>query len=176
MSFCRQVHHKIHSRESLALKRAGLPRTFRLVFTNGCFDLIHPGHVDLLARARDLGDGLVVGVNDDDSVRRLAKGPGRPVNTLEDRMAVLAGLCCVDFVVPFSEDTPAELIAAIGPDILVKGGDWPVERIVGRGTVEDRGGRVVSLPLLEGYSTTATIARIQALDASKGLGPAPDKG
>lgn len=140
--------------------RRALPAGYRLVFTNGCFDILHPGHTDLLARARALGDGLVVGLNADDSVRRLNKGPGRPVNAEADRAAVLAALACVDWVVPFAEDTPAELIAAILPQILVKGGDWPVERIVGRETVQAAGGEVRSLPLLPGYSTTAVIERI----------------
>ena len=136
----------------------------RIVFTNGCFDILHPGHTDLLARARDLGDALVIGVNDDASVRRL-KGDSRPVNPLEHRMFVLAALECVNFVTSFSEDTPLELITEIKPHILVKGGDWPVEAIVGRDVIEARGGTVHSLPLLSGYSTTETIARILRLHA-----------
>lgn len=132
-----------------------------LVFTNGCFDLLHAGHVALLAQARALGDLLVVGLNDDASVRRL-KGPTRPVTPLAQRAYVLAGLACVDYVTPFAEDTPLELIAALLPDVLVKGGDWPVERIVGSGLVAAHGGRVVSLPLVPGLSTTAVIARIRA--------------
>lgn len=141
----------------LARKRPG--RT--VVFTNGCFDLLHAGHVDLLDRARALGDLLVVGVNDDASVRRL-KGPTRPITPLAERMRVLAGLRCVDYVTAFAEDTPLELITALVPDVLVKGGDWPVDRIVGGELVRARGGRVVSLPLLPGLSTTAIIARILA--------------
>jgi D-glycero-beta-D-manno-heptose 1-phosphate adenylyltransferase len=140
-----------------ALARTRCGRT--VVFTNGCFDLLHAGHVDLLTRARALGDLLVVGLNDDASVARL-KGPTRPVTPQAERAYVLAGLRCVDYVTHFTEDTPLELITALGPDILVKGGDWPVARIVGAAQVQARGGRVYSLPLLPGLSTTAVIARI----------------
>lgn len=133
----------------------------RVVFTNGCYDLLHPGHVDLLARARAEGDLLVLGLNTDASVRRLGKAPDRPVNPLDVRAFVLAHLASVDFVTFFDEDTPAQLIALLEPDVLVKGGDWPVERIVGRDCVQARGGRVLSLPLLEGWSTTALLARIR---------------
>ncbi len=133
----------------------------KVVFTNGCFDILHPGHVDLLARATALGDILVVGVNSDDSVRRLGKGVGRPVNPLPNRLYVLAHVAGVDFVQPFDQDTPLELIQAVQPDVLVKGGDWPVERIVGREVVQARGGEVHSLPLLSGYSTTALLQRLR---------------
>lgn len=133
----------------------------KVVFTNGCFDIIHPGHVDLLARAKALGDILVVGVNSDGSVRRLGKGMGRPVNPLPNRLFVLAHLASVDFVQPFEQDTPLELIQAVQPDVLVKGGDWPVEHIVGREIVQARGGEVYSLPLLPGYSTTALVQRMR---------------
>jgi len=131
----------------------------KLVFTNGCFDIIHPGHVDYLERARSMGDALVVGLNSDASVRRL-KGPLRPVNDQLSRARVLAALQCVDYVVIFEEDTPLELIRKVLPDVLVKGGDWSVERIVGREVVQKRGGAVFSIPLLTGYSTTATVERI----------------
>lgn len=154
-------HPKIRDRtralDVLARARAGRI----LVFTNGCFDLLHAGHVDLLSRARSLGDLLVVGLNDDASVARL-KGPTRPVTPLAERAYVLSGLACVDLVVPFAEDTPLELILALEPDVLVKGGDWPVETIVGAAQVTARGGRVASLPLLPGLSTTAVIERIVA--------------
>lgn len=133
----------------------------RVVFTNGCFDLLHPGHVDLLARARELGDLLVLGLNSDASVLGL-KGPSRPVTPWQDRALVLAGLSCVDFVVGFDDPTPLALIEAVLPDVLVKGGDWAVEAIVGREAVEAAGGRVVSLALLPGYSTTGVIARIKS--------------
>ena len=130
-----------------------------IVFTNGCFDLIHPGHVRYLEAARDLGDRLVVGLNSDASVRRL-KGPPRPVCTQEERAVVLAGLRSVDYVVVFDEDTPLALIDAARPDVLVKGGDWRVEQIVGREVVERSGGRVVTVPVVEGKSTTGILERI----------------
>lgn len=133
----------------------------RIVFTNGCYDILHPGHVDLLERAKALGDALVLGLNSDASVKRQGKGDDRPVNPYPVRAFVLAHLESVDFVVPFEEDTPAKLIEAVRPDVLVKGGDWPIERIVGRETVQARGGDVVSLPLIEGYSTTALIEKIR---------------
>ncbi len=132
----------------------------KVVFTNGCYDIIHPGHVDLLERARALGDVLVLGLNSDDSVRRQNKGPERPVNPYPARAFVLAHLASVDAVTGFDEDTPENLIRAILPDVLVKGGDWTPDRIVGRDIVEARGGQVVSLPLLPGYSTTAIVNRL----------------
>ena len=136
---------------------------WRIVFTNGCFDILHPGHVDLLTRARELGDMLVVGVNSDDSVRRLNKGAGRPFNSFAARAFVLAHLSCVDYVVEFGEDTPLELIRALRPQVLVKGGDWAPEAIVGRDVVEADGGKVYSLSLLSGWSTTALVRRIAEL-------------
>ena len=134
----------------------------RLVFTNGCFDIIHPGHVDLLARARALGDILILGLNSDASVRRQGKGIDRPVNPFAVRAFVLAHLASVDYVTEFDEDTPLELIRAIRPHVLVKGGDWTPDRIVGRDIVEADGGGVFSLPLIPGYSTTSLIAKIRA--------------
>jgi rfaE bifunctional protein nucleotidyltransferase chain/domain len=131
----------------------------RLVFTNGCYDILHPGHVDLLLRAKLLGDALLLAVNDDASVRRLGKGPGRPVNPLEVRMYMAAHLHCIDLVTSFSEDTPLECIRLVRPQVLVKGGDWSLENIVGREIVEADGGKVYSLPLLPGYSTTELIER-----------------
>jgi len=131
----------------------------RIVFTNGVFDLLHRGHVEYLFAARALGDRLVVGVNADDSVRRL-KGPARPLVGEPDRIALIAALACVDLALPFHEDTPAELIEAVRPDVLVKGGDWPVETIVGREFVEANGGRVLSIPLREGLSTSRLVERI----------------
>ena len=150
---------KVLTREEL-LERYGRPRRGTLVFTNGCFDLLHRGHVEYLYAARALGDALVVGLNTDDSVRRL-KGEGRPLNSQEDRAVVLAGLGCVDAVTFFDEDTPRNLIAALLPDILVKGGDYRPENVVGREEVEAAGGRVVILPYLEGRSTTGLVRRIQ---------------
>jgi rfaE bifunctional protein nucleotidyltransferase chain/domain len=131
-----------------------------LVFTNGVFDLLHRGHVTYLARARALGAALVVALNGDASVRRLGKGPGRPVNVLEDRMALLAALEPVDAVTWFDEDTPAALIAALRPDVLVKGGDWTLARIVGAAGVLARGGAVHSIPFEHARSTTALLRRI----------------
>jgi len=132
----------------------------RIVFTNGVFDLLHPGHVRYLRDARALGDVLVVGLNADASVRR-NKGPERPINREEERAEVLAALAVVDLVVVFDEDTPAEIISRLQPDVLVKGADWPADQIVGRDTVEARGGRVVRVPVEQGYSTTAIVERIR---------------
>jgi len=139
-----------------------------LVFTNGCFDIIHAGHIDLFERARALGDRLVVGVNSDASIRRL-KGPERPFIPEADRVIILRALRSVDDVILFDEDTPARVIEELQPDVLVKGGDWPVDRIVGADTVHARGGRVVSLALLPGYSTTSIARRIQERSATHPL-------
>lgn len=130
------------------------------MFTNGCFDLLHPGHVRYLAAARALGDVLVVGLNDDASVRRL-KGPGRPILEAADRAEVLAALTAVDHLVLFADDTPRALIAALQPDILVKGADWAIEDIVGRDEVEATGGRVVRIDVVPGISTTEILRRIR---------------
>ena len=132
----------------------------QVVFTNGVFDLIHPGHVRYLQEARSLGDALLVGVNADESVRR-NKGEGRPVTPERERAELIAALACVDAVTVFEEDTPAEVIRAIQPDVLVKGADWAADQIVGRDTVEARGGRVVRVAVEEGYSTTAILQRIR---------------
>ena len=132
----------------------------RIVMTNGCFDILHAGHVQYLNEARRLGDRLIVAVNDDDSVRRL-KGEGRPVNSVDRRMAVLAALECVDWVVPFSEDTPRRLICDMAPDVLVKGGDYRPEEIAGHECVEAAGGEVVVLDFVEGVSTTAIIKALK---------------
>ncbi|THB64821.1 MAG: D-glycero-beta-D-manno-heptose 1-phosphate adenylyltransferase [Desulfovibrio sp.] len=146
------------------LAKFDVDRPETVVFTNGCFDILHPGHVDMLSRAKDMGKFLIVGVNTDDSVRRLNKGDGRPINPVTARMFVLAHLRCVDAVVPFAEDTPLELITVLKPDILVKGGDWSLENIVGRAVVEGSGGRVVSLPLMDGFSSTSTMDMIRNLE------------
>jgi len=138
------------------------------VFTNGCFDLLHPGHIQSLEQARALGDALVVGLNSDKSVREL-KGPGRPVFPELERAEILAALECVDAVVIFDELTPRSVIAALLPDVLVKGGDWPSNQIVGREEVEAAGGRVVSIPVVPGYSTTAILEKIrQGADTRSG--------
>ncbi len=140
---------------------ARLPRP--LVFTNGCFDILHRGHVTYLAQARALGAALIVGVNSDDSVRRQNKGADRPINCLEDRMAVLAALGSVDGVIGFDDDTPLALIQLIHPDVLVKGGDWPVDAMVGGREVLGWGGQVHSIPFLHTTSTTATLTRVRGL-------------
>jgi rfaE bifunctional protein nucleotidyltransferase chain/domain len=132
-----------------------------VVFTNGVFDLLHRGHVTYLAQARALGACLVVALNSDASARRLGKGEGRPVNGLEDRMALVAALASTDAVTWFEEDTPAALIEALRPDVLVKGGDWPVDRIVGGRETLARGGRVVSIPFEHQRSSTSLLERIR---------------
>lgn len=133
----------------------------RVVFTNGVFDLLHPGHIDILARARLQGDALIVGVNSDDSVRRL-KGPSRPVRDERERAYVVSALESVDAVVLFAEDTPLELIRRLRPDVLVKGGDYTPDAVVGRDDVESWGGQVVIVPLVPGQSTTAIIEKLRA--------------
>ncbi|MDR1423211.1 MAG: D-glycero-beta-D-manno-heptose 1-phosphate adenylyltransferase [Azoarcus sp.] len=147
----------------LPARAAALPRP--LVFTNGCFDLLHRGHVTYLAQARALGAALIVALNTDGSVRRLGKGADRPLNPLEDRMAVLAALASVDLVTWFDEDTPLARILEVRPDVLVKGGDWAVEAIVGATEVRSAGGIVHSIPFEFERSTTALIARIRETDA-----------
>lgn len=151
---------KICPPQELAERLAALPRP--LVFTNGCFDILHRGHVTYLAQARAEGASLVLALNTDASVRRLGKGDDRPVNPLENRAAVAAALASVDVVTWFDQDTPAELIEAVRPEVLVKGGDWPVEKIVGSAETLARGGRVLSIPFLHQTSTTQTLAKIRA--------------
>ncbi len=155
-------HPGVIAPDELARRLPQLRAGKKVVFTNGCFDLLHPGHADLLDRARALGDMLVTGLNTDDSVRRLNKGPDRPVNPLEHRAFVLAHLESVDYVTWFEEDTPHALISLLVPDVLVKGGDWAMERIVGREVVQKNGGEVHSLPLLPGFSTTELLRRIRS--------------
>jgi D-beta-D-heptose 7-phosphate kinase/D-beta-D-heptose 1-phosphate adenosyltransferase len=132
-----------------------------VVFTNGVFDILHPGHLRYLQAARAEGDALIVAVNSDRSVRA-NKGPGRPVNAEQERVEVLDALACVDVAVVFDEETPAEIIRRLQPDVLVKGADWPADQIVGRDTVEARGGRVVRVPVEKGFSTTSIIERVRA--------------
>jgi len=139
----------------------------RVVFTNGCFDLLHPGHIQSLEQARALGDALIVGINGDASVREL-KGSGRPILPELERAEILAALECVDAVVIFQELTPRETIATLLPDVLVKGGDWAGDQIIGREEVEAAGGRVVSLPVVPGYSTTAILAKMRAAGSPSG--------
>jgi D-beta-D-heptose 7-phosphate kinase/D-beta-D-heptose 1-phosphate adenosyltransferase len=151
---------KILSRDEL-LRRFARPRTARLVFTNGCFDLLHRGHAEYLNAARQLGDRLVVALNTDASVRKL-KGPGRPVLPEMDRAYLMAALEAVDAVTLFPEDTPRDLIAALLPDVLVKGGDYAPDQVVGREEVEAAGGRVQLIPVVSGRSTTDLVQRIRA--------------
>jgi rfaE bifunctional protein nucleotidyltransferase chain/domain len=155
--------HKTVDRQTAARWRHDLQgHGQKVVFTNGCFDLLHPGHVAFLEEARSLGDALIVGLNTDASVARLHKGPGRPFTPETDRMRVLAALACVDRVVLFNEDTPLALLTLLVPDILVKGGDYQLHEIVGREVVEARGGKVLALSFLPGYSTSDLIKRIQS--------------
>jgi rfaE bifunctional protein nucleotidyltransferase chain/domain len=140
---------------------ARLPRP--LVFTNGCFDILHRGHVTYLAQAAALGASMVVALNSDASVKRQGKGDDRPVNTLEDRLAVMAALGCVALVTWFDEDTPLQRILECRPDILVKGGDWPIDRIVGGSEVSGWGGKVHSIPFIHQKSTTALLEKIRRL-------------
>jgi rfaE bifunctional protein nucleotidyltransferase chain/domain len=154
---------KIRPPESLQRWIGDLPRP--LVFTNGVFDILHRGHVSYLARARDMGGALVLALNSDASARRLGKGEDRPLNMLEDRLAVAAALSMVDVVTWFDDDTPEALIIASRPEVLVKGGDWPVDRIVGAPHVLARGGRVVSIPFEHQRSTTSLLGRIRGIKA-----------
>lgn len=159
MSHATPPSARLLSRAEL-LARYRRPRTGRLVFTNGCFDILHRGHIEYLFAARALGDALVVGVNTDASVKRL-KGEGRPLNRELDRAFVLAGLACVDAVTLFDEDTPARLIAELVPDVLVKGGDYRPEEVVGRDAVEAAGGRLVMIPFVHGHSTSSILQRMR---------------
>jgi D-beta-D-heptose 7-phosphate kinase/D-beta-D-heptose 1-phosphate adenosyltransferase len=147
--------------DSQALAQSVQSRGGRVVFTNGVFDLLHPGHVRYLQEARRLGDVLIVGVNADRSVRAI-KGPTRPLNPDRERAEVLLSLACVDAAVLFDEDTPLRLIQAIQPDVLVKGSDWGAAEIVGRDVVEARGGRVIRVELAQGFSTTELIRRVRS--------------
>lgn len=162
MSFHKHLKDKIISREKaqgrmIALHGSGK----KVVFTNGCFDILHPGHVDYLCQARDLGDYLILGLNTDASVRLLDKAPGRPYNNEETRAMVLAGLACVDAIVFFDEETPYELISFLEPDVLVKGNDYRIDQIAGFDIVQKRGGKVVTIPLVQGYSTTALVQKVK---------------
>ncbi len=157
----KRASSKIKTREELSCELRSLREKGRVVvFTNGCFDLLHPGHLKYLEEAKSWGDILVVAINSDESVKRL-KGPERPVMDERSRCEVIAGLHCVDFVTTFSEDTPGEIIDELLPGVLVKGGDWPTDRIVGRETVEQHGGKVMNIKFEAGFSTTGVIRKIE---------------
>ena len=147
--------------ELAALVRRARGRGQRVVFTNGCYDLLHPGHVALLEQAKQAGDVLILALNSDQSVRALHKAVGRPIVGERDRATVLASLESVDYILLFDEPTPARVIAALRPDVLVKGADWRASRIVGHDVVRRAGGRVLRIPLQKGYSTTALVERIR---------------
>ena len=156
-----QFEQKIVTRSELAAAAARLPKP--VVFTNGVFDILHRGHVTYLDQARQEGASLIVALNSDASVKRLGKGPDRPINNQDDRMAVMAALDCVSLVTCFEEDTPLEAILQARPDVLVKGGDWPVEKMVGAKEVQSWGGRAVSIAFDHDRSTTATLKKIRSL-------------
>jgi rfaE bifunctional protein nucleotidyltransferase chain/domain len=151
----------VHKEELITIRERLKRQGKRVVFTNGCFDLLHLGHVEYLKRAKSLGDVLVVGVNDDASVRRL-KGPPRPITSQDDRASILAALVSVDYVCLFAEDTPLELITALRPDVLVKGADWAVDAVVGKDLVEKHGGTVQTIEFLPNRSTSGIIAKIRS--------------
>lgn len=155
---------KILARAELLARASGWPRP--LVFTNGVFDVLHRGHVTYLAQARELGATLVVGVNTDASVRRLGKGPDRPLNSESDRIAVVAALGAVDAVTLFDEDTPMALIQALRPDVLVKGGDYDMERLPESALVRSWGGTALAIPFIHDRSTTALVGRIRSVPAA----------
>ncbi|MEO8760958.1 MAG: D-glycero-beta-D-manno-heptose 1-phosphate adenylyltransferase [Bacteroidia bacterium] len=157
------LQHKIISRDEVK-KRANVWRMFnnKIVFTNGCFDILHQGHIDYLTKAKDLGQKLIIGLNTDASVKRLNKSPERPINTEQSRAFILAALGFVDAIVLFDEETPYNLISAIQPDVLVKGADYKAEEIVGYDIVKARGGEVATIELTQGFSTTALINKIKS--------------
>ncbi len=161
MSFHNQLKEKLVSQDQ-ALKelKAWREKNKKIVFTNGCFDIIHPGHIDYLSQARDLGDILVLGLNTDQSVRRLNKGSNRPINDERTRAYVLAGLASVDLIVFFDEETPYNLIKLLQPNVLVKGEDYEVEKIIGFDILKENGGEVITIPFLDGYSTSSLIKKI----------------
>lgn len=162
VNFNELIKKKIQTSE--ALERICYTNRFfrkKIVFTNGCFDILHPGHTYYLNQARSLGDMLVVGLNSDTSVKQLNKGEGRPIHPHDKRAEVLASLMCVDYVCIFEEETPIKLIEKLRPDVLVKGGDYSIEQIVGADFVLSYGGRVEIVPLLQGYSTTSILERIK---------------
>lgn len=162
MSFHQKLSDKLHSKESLnTFLNSCREQGKRVVFTNGCFDILHRGHVEYLTQARDLGDVMVLGLNTDSSVKRLGKSPERPINNEDTRAIILAGLECIDAIILFDEDTPYDLIKFVQPDVLVKGDDYKPEDIVGYDVVTAKGGKVVTIPLVKGFSTTNLISKMK---------------
>jgi rfaE bifunctional protein nucleotidyltransferase chain/domain len=162
MSFHQKLSQKIYSKENLQGFLSNCQKQGKkVVFTNGCFDILHRGHVEYLTQAKDLGDILVLGLNTDASVKRLGKSPERPINSEETRATILAGLECIDAIVLFDEDTPYELIQFVQPDVLVKGDDYKAEDIVGYDVVTAKGGKVITIPLVKGFSTTNLISKMK---------------
>lgn len=162
MSFHKKLSGKIVSKEKLnTLLHEWNKRSQQIVFTNGCFDILHRGHVEYLCHARDLGDKLILGLNTDASVKRLGKSPERPINSEETRAIILAALECVDAIILFDEDTPYDLIHFVQPDILVKGNDYKAEDIVGYDIVTAKGGKVITIQLVDGFSTTKLIEKMK---------------
>jgi rfaE bifunctional protein nucleotidyltransferase chain/domain len=161
MSFYQLLKSKLISKED-ALRLINTKKVLgkKIVFTNGCFDILHVGHIDYLNKARDLGNFLIIGLNTDNSVKQLNKAANRPINKELDRATVLAGLSCVDAIVLFDLETPLELIKFLSPNVLVKGNDYEIEKIVGYDFVKSNGGEVLTIPFLEGYSTTQLIKNI----------------
>ncbi len=163
MWYHKKLSDKLISNDSLpALLKSWNESNQKIVFTNGCFDILHRGHVEYLCHARDLGDKLILGLNTDTSVKRLGKSPERPINNQETRATVLAALECIDAIVLFDEDTPYDLIKLVQPDILVKGNDYNAEDIVGYDIVKDKGGSVKTIPLVQGFSTTTLIEKLRS--------------
>lgn len=162
MSFHQKLSQKIKTKESLQNFLAECNAQQRkVVFTNGCFDILHRGHVEYLSHARDLGDVLVLGLNTDSSVKRLGKSPDRPINSEETRATILASLECINAVILFDEDTPYDLIKFVQPDVLVKGDDYKAEDIVGYDIVTAKGGKVITIPMVKGFSTTGLIEKLK---------------
>lgn len=163
MSYHKNLSEKFHTKESLkTLLNQWNSENKELVFTNGCFDILHRGHVEYLCHARDLGDKLILGLNTDASVKRLGKSPERPINLENTRAIILAALECVDAIILFDEDTPLELIDFVQPDILVKGSDYKAEDIVGYDIVKAKGGKVMTIQLVDGFSTTKLIEKMKS--------------
>ena len=162
MSYHKKLSEKFHTKESLkTLLNQWNSENKELVFTNGCFDILHRGHVEYLCHARDLGDKLILGLNTDASVKRLGKSPERPINSESTRAIILAALECVDAIILFNEDTPLELIDFVQPDVLVKGSDYKAEDIVGYDIVKAKGGKVITIQLVDGFSTTTLIEKMK---------------